>query len=129
MNLIDHFIDKDMPDIPEAIWLLSVSGLQDIPGDHDQMCSILWQECWDEMMTAEYLQRAHHNNGTYDAGCRGPLCRKAQREHPKRRGTQAVNILQADRVYDPILEYFHTVIRYRVRSAQQAILKEVRGIR
>ena len=85
-----------------------------------------WEQVLAEVMDQEYIRRSHHNVGTYDQGCRGPLCRKAQREHPRRKSPAGVTTqLREERIYDPVIEYFHVVVKHRIRTAQQELLKEL----
>lgn len=124
MNIEIASPDLSCPALPDEIFGLSTAA-PDLTY-HDR-CEELWSEIVTEILDPDYLKRAHHNTGTYDIGCRGPLCRKAQREHPRRKSPVGnVIMLREERVYDPVIEYFHVVMKYRVRSAQQALLKELR---
>lgn len=80
----------------------------------------LWDEVCEEVLDEKYLTRHHSNTGTYDQGCRGPLCKKAYREHPRRRAPLEPGTLapRYERAFDPIVEYFHTVIKNRVKRFQ-----------
>jgi hypothetical protein len=117
-------IDKDLPTIPLDIFNLAQ---EDADLTYTKRCEELWHEVCQEVFDEVYAKRSHHNVGTYDKGCRGPLCRKALREHPRRR-SQSTTLFQLreERIYDPVIEYFHVVIKHRVRAAQQELLKEIR---
>lgn len=94
--------------------------------DHHYL-SELWAQICEELSETKYLGRSH-NAGTYERGCHGPVCRKANREHTRRKATAGVLIhAQDDRIYDPVVEFFYTVLKYRIRAAQQEILKELKG--
>jgi hypothetical protein len=62
---------------------------------------------WDEMpedvrlelLDPKYLTRTHHKKATYAKGCRGPLCRKEEREEGERK-RQAL-ALSAGKEYKP----------------------------
>lgn len=117
-------IDLNYPGVPPEIF--NLAG-EDPDLTYDLRCQELWVEVYTEVLDHEYLKRGHHNVGTYDQGCRGPLCRKALREHPRRRGTSGTLIqVREERIYDPVLEYFHTVTKHRVRITQQNILKDLK---
>lgn len=117
-------LDTSCPPVPKEIFDLAT---EDADLTYHMRCEELWHEVMDEVRDPEYRKRAHHNASTYDQGCRGPLCRKALREHPRRKAPGATEIqLREERIYDPVLEYFHTVLKYRVRITQQAILRELR---
>jgi len=117
-------IELAMPEIPSDIFN---AALEDQDLFYHDRCRELWQEVIEEVMEEEYSGRQHHNTGTYNQGCRGPLCRKANREHPRRNTTAPTPLqLRDERVYDPVLEYFNVIIRHRVRTAQQTILKELK---
>lgn len=121
MNLT---VDLKCPDIPRDIFDLS---LDDADLTYNLRCAELWDEVSAEVLNQEYFKRSHQNVGTYDKGCRGPLCRKALREHPRRKSPAGgALLLREERVYDPVLEYFHVVIKHRIRLVQQSILKELK---
>lgn len=113
-------LDLTTPEVPRAIFNVA---LDDADLTYHVRCEELWREVFEEVLDATYTKRAHHNVGTYDQGCRGPLCRKALREHPRRKSPAGTTLqLREERIYDPVLEYFHVVIKHRVRAAQQEIL-------
>lgn len=113
-------LDLTTPEVPRAIFNVA---LDDADLSYHLRCEELWAEVTSEVLDGTYTKRAHHNVGTYDQGCRGPLCRKALREHPRRKSPAGTTLqLREERIYDPVLEYFHVVIKHRVRAAQQEIL-------
>lgn len=117
-------VDLNCPEIPLAIFNLA---LEDADLTYNDRCSELWNEVILEVLDHEYLKRSHHNVGTYDQGCRGPLCRKALREHPRRKaGNSSAYQLREERLFDPVLEYFHVIIKHRVRTARQSILANLK---
>lgn len=117
-------IKQTMPTIPHDIFNLA---LDDADLSYNMRCEELWTEVVEEVLNREYIKRAHQNVGTYDQGCRGPLCRKALREHPRRKSPAGTALqLREERIYDPVLEYFYVVMKHRVRAAQQAILVNLR---
>lgn len=116
-------VDRSIPEVPKAIFDVA---LDDADLTYHFRCEELWLEVCDEVLDMDFMRRSHHNVGTYDQGCRGPLCRKALREHPRRKSPAGTTLqLREERIYDPVLEYFHVVIKHRVRAAQQEILKEL----
>lgn len=119
MKTIDIY---QRPPIPTEILSLSV---EPPTADYDGECEALWKAVCEEFFDTEYVPRSHHSIGTYNKGCRGPLCRKANREHPRRAsGESTVGQLRYQRIFDPVLEYFHTVLKYRVRLVHQQALKD-----
>lgn len=117
-------LNRTCPPVPEDIFNVAAEDADLTYHDH---CDELWLEVCTEVMDPDYTTRTHHNISTYDVGCRGPLCRKAYREHPRRKSPTISPLQQREeRVYDPVLEYFHTVIKYRVRAAQQEILNQLK---
>lgn len=117
-------VDLSIPEVPSAIFNVA---LEDADLTYTLRCDELWNEVIRECMDSVYQKRSHHNVGTYDIGCRGPLCRKALREHPRRKRPVATALqLREERIYDPVLEYFYVVLKHRIRSTQQEILKELR---
>lgn len=116
-------LDLATPSIPFEIFSLA---LEDPDLTYNLRCAEIWKDVCDELLAPEYKARSHHNVGTYDAGCKGPLCRKAHREHPRRRSPSGVLIqVREERIYDPVLEYFHTVLKHRIRKQQTLLLKEI----
>lgn len=70
-----------------------------------------------ELHDPKYIGREHHDNKTYVAGCRGPLCRKASRDYGRER-YRALNGVAEDALHKPtvrtrwdaLLETFPTMI-------------------
>lgn len=96
----------------------------DLPKDWQAECRTLWEDVIKELCDEPYLSRSHHNVGTYDQGCRGPLCRKAHREHPKRRKPNELPSRpdRPERAFDPVLEFYHTVAKLRLREYRSSIM-------
>ena len=117
-------LDKSTPEVPAAIFNVA---LEDADLSYSLRCEELWSAVCVEVLDPVFSKRSHHNAGTYDIGCRGPLCRKALREHPRRKSPAGTALqLREERIYDPVLEYFHVVIKHRIRTEQQAILKDLK---
>lgn len=116
------FLDHRIPEVPIEIYSLS---MEDPDLTYHLRCKELWEEVCNELVDPEYRNRAH-NASTYDSGCRGPLCRKAHREHPRRKSSHGIPLqVREERIYDPVLDYFHTVMKHRIRKYQQELLKEI----
>lgn len=117
-------LDTAMPDVPMDIFSLSQ---EDADLSYHLRCEELWTEVCEEILDQRFMKRSHHNVGTYDQDCRGPLCRKALREHPRRKSPAGTALsLREERIFDPVLEYFHVVMKHRVRIAQQEILRDLK---
>lgn len=116
-------MDKRIPTIPETILPDGFSGTLTFVTEAQE----LWSDILDELCDENFITRIHHNVGTYDKGCRGPLCRKALREHPKRRTPTGFSGLtpREDRLYDPVIEFFHTVAKFRIKTYRQSLYKEL----
>lgn len=115
---------EERPSIPHEIFNLS---LEDAYLTYDAECDAIWKEVLEEFFDPEHSSRSHHSVGTYNSGCRGPLCRKALREHPRRRSPiSSIRQLREERIFDPVMEYFHMVLKYRVRYVQQKVLKDLK---
>lgn len=96
---------------------------EEIAGDHwmtDGELAELWHDLVVELLNPEFSNRTHNNRRTYDAGCKGPLCRKALREYARRRSTSSVN--EKYRYVDLILDHWTPIAWERIREAQRAIL-------
>lgn len=117
-------INEDYPGVPRAIFDLAT---EDADLTYDMRCQEIWTEILVEILENDYINRSHHNVGTYDIGCRGPLCRKALREHPRRRSpTRQPLIMREERIFDPVLDYFHVVAKNRLTIARNTILQELK---
>lgn len=55
-----------------------------------------------ELEDERYKTRVHYSRATYAEGCRGPLCRKAERDRGRRRNE--VRATGAGREYEPKTE-------------------------
>lgn len=85
---------SDYPELPESLkGTLSKEEL-------DQ----LWVALLEEIADTEFAGRKHNNRRTYDAGCGGPMCRKAVREHARRRNS--TNASNRYATIDAVLEYW-----------------------
>lgn len=94
------------PDLPEE---MIPEGWQ--PGCHE--LEQLWYEVVKELTDPEYRNRTHGSRRTCEAGCNGPLCRKAVRDHGRRR--QQSQPSEKYRYIDPILEFFKRDAEQQIR--------------
>lgn len=72
----------------------------------------LWKALCKEILDREYVNRTHGNRRTYDAGCHGPACSKASREHVRRRSGNGAS--EYYRCHDAIVTYWFPVALARV---------------
>ena len=72
----------------------------------------LWKTLCKEILDRKYVSRTHGNRRTYDAGCRGPACAKASREHVRRRTGNRPSTYYA--AHDAIVAYWYPVALARV---------------
>ena len=118
-------LSRVQPEVPWDIFSLAI----DIPDlTYHLRCEELWDEVLNEMLDGTFTNRQHHNSSTYDSGCRGILCRKANRDHPRRKPTHDQSHLytREERIFDPVLEYFHVVAKHRVKIARMELLQELK---
>lgn len=85
----------------------------------------LWNKMIQELLNADWNGRTHHNRRTYDAGCKGPLCAKAQREHGRRR--MSVSPSERYRFIDSVLDFWKPIAEERIEIARQQMLVELTG--
>lgn len=113
----------EIPEVPDE---LVPDWYPEEPEKFNQEILTAWKEVCEEVLDTDYLTRRHGNAGTYDQGCRGPMCRKSYREHPRRQRPIGIGKLtpRYERAFDPILEYFHTVIRHRIKMHQLLVRAE-----
>jgi hypothetical protein len=84
----------------------------------------LWHQICVEVMDEKYAGRMHGNRRTYDAGCQGPACKKASREHGRRR-TQVATPSAKYQYVDLIVAAWFPVATDRVAKARQRLLEEI----
>jgi hypothetical protein len=65
-------------------------------------------ECQAEI-NGEFSHRIHYSKGTYASGCRGPMCRKAERDKTKER--QEAKYRKSGLPYRPQVDDHETCIR------------------
>lgn len=90
----------------------------------DSELAELWHKLIVELLDTDYIGRTHHNRRTYDAGCKGPLCGKAVREHGRRR-QQVQAPSQRYFWIDQIIAYWHPIAVKRISDAQAAVLQKL----
>lgn len=83
----------------------------------------LWYDLVVELSEEKYTNRTH-NSRTYDAGCRGPLCRKSTRENARRRN-QSKTVLEKYLFVDPILDYWSPIARERIARIRAKLVQEL----
>lgn len=94
----------DLPDhleLPEG-WFTGCDDLEQ-----------LWYQVVKELTDPEYRNRTHGNRRTHEAGCSGVLCKKATREHSRRRFGSAPS--EKYRLIDPILDFFKEDAEYQIK--------------
>ena len=84
----------------------------------------LWHELCVEVMDEKFAGRTHSNRRTYDAGCLGPACKKAGREHGRRRTQVATPSAKYQHV-DLIIAAWFPVATDRLAQARQRLLEEI----
>jgi len=105
---------------------MSVPALPEELADHwmsDDELADLWHRLCVELLDLKYANRTHHNRRTYDAGCKGPLCGKATREHARRRTKTNAN--EKYEFVDKILDYWYPIAVKRIQDAQAIILEQL----
>lgn len=123
-------LDTARPDIPDELFRLE-SGYpftQDTIIDLDE----IWVDILKELQDAEFHGLRHDSPGTYNRGCRGPLCRKSNRENARGRksGTERPTRILAprlERALDPVLEFYHTIAKVRIRAYQLELLEAIKN--
>lgn len=89
----------------------------------DQELGELWHQICVELMNEKYAGRKHGNRRTYDAGCQGPLCKKASREHGRRRVSAAPSAKYQH--LDLVIEAWGPIARDRVEMVRARLLEEI----
>jgi hypothetical protein len=55
-----------------------------------------------ELRDPDYASRQHYSRSTYASGCRGPLCRKSEKDRGRKRNEQRAT--EAGRIYTPSVD-------------------------
>jgi hypothetical protein len=83
----------------------------------------LWYDLCAELMDNKFAGRTHGNRRTRDAGCEGPLCRKAVREHGRRRNSTAPSARYES--LDLLLDTWFPIATARLAQAREKILQQI----
>ncbi len=83
----------------------------------------LWKALIIELMDEDYIGRRHENRRTYDAGCHGPMCRKAIREHGRRRASTQPSEKYA--TLDAILDYWYPKAKEQIAIVRHQMLNQL----
>jgi len=83
----------------------------------------LWNELIVEFLDDDYAGRTHGHRRTYDAGCKGPACRKAARDHSRRRNKSEPS--DETKALDALIEAWVPVVVGRIILARERMVKEL----
>lgn len=83
----------------------------------------LWCNLLMELAHPAWINRKHYNRRTYDAGCSGPMCRKAVREHARRRNSTNANNRYA--ILDAILSAWFPEANRLIQDVKHKMLTEL----
>lgn len=120
-------LDLTRPTVPVE---LATQDLANYPADE---LEVALDESWlgivKELQDAQLSGRTHNQRSTYESGCRGPMCRKAHREDPRRRTQDPTRAMppRMERSLDPVLEYFFIVAKIRIRAYELELLAAIRN--
>lgn len=117
-------LNRTRPKIPDELMMwpeLDISARTEI-------LEQLWNDIWAELNNPEYATRNHHTRGTYDDGCRGPMCTKANRDNPRRKQDPLNSMpLRAERMLDAVAEFYHVIAKHRIKEYKRHLLERIRG--
>lgn len=83
----------------------------------------MWKALLTELINPAWSGRTHYNRKTYDAGCKGPMCRKAAREYSRRRNSTIGTREQLKR--DAILDYWFPEAKAAVEQIFDDLLSQL----
>lgn len=83
----------------------------------------LWRQLVSELLNEKFQGRTHGNRRTRDAGCKGPLCKKAQRDYGRRR--YALQGSSKFTYSDLILVAWYPIAQRRLTQARQSLLERI----
>jgi hypothetical protein len=102
---------------PELPYELIDHGLTDLE------LAELWKEVVTELADPQFSGRTHNNRRTHDAGCKGPICKKAVREYARRRNSTSAN--EKYKFVDPILDFWTPIAIARIAEAQAKVVEQL----
>lgn len=85
---------------------------------------LLWHDVVAEVCDSDYSGRTHGNRRTYDAGCHGPKCSKAAREHGRRRSSARPS--EKYQFIDPVVDLWHLLATGRYQEVRAAMVEQVK---
>lgn len=86
------------PELPPELGVTDPEILTELPR--------IWREVCTEILDQKFKTRSHLNRKTYEVGCRGPLCTKANRDHFYRLSTAEHITKHKARRFDTVLLFF-----------------------
>lgn len=89
----------------------------------DAELETLWVLILRELTDKNFKNRTHGSRRTSEAGCQGPVCRKAVREHGRRRAQREAS--GRYRYLDPIIDFFERDALNQLEMAELSALKRL----
>jgi hypothetical protein len=125
-EIITAELNKTKPALPGELLQFPLDDIDIL--DFPRQLEVLWNEIIEELYDPRWVTRSHNSTGTYDKGCRGPLCRKSVRENARRKSDREDTMTElAYRYLDPIMEYYHLVAKLRLNNYRRERILAIRS--
>lgn len=85
----------------------------------------LWSDICFELTDTQFTRRTHHNRKTYQVGCHGPLCLKANRDWAYRRASVGAPPATEARKYDLLILFFGEQAKKRIAEQEAAMMERI----
>jgi hypothetical protein len=83
----------------------------------------IWKEVCEELTQEKFKNRSHMNRRTHSEGCRGPLCKKANRDFKRRRQQWKARAIYVE--LDQVLDFFFVIAKEQIAQHQADILDKL----
>lgn len=124
-EIITGEMNRTKPAVPSELLQFPLEDIDIL--DFPRKLEELWDGILTELCDPRWVTRSHNSTGTYDKGCRGPLCRKALRENSRRKsdGEDMLSTVAYLRL-DPIMEFYHVIAKLRLNTYRRERILAIR---
>ena len=108
---------NEYPELPPELGITDPEILTELPE--------LWREVCEELLVPMWRRRSHLHRKTYESGCRGPLCRKANRDFVYRTSEEEFIPRNKARRFDTVLMFFMVEAQHRIEEEEARMLEKI----
>jgi len=108
---------SDYPELPPELGVTDPEVLADLPE--------LWRAVCEELLDEKFKTRTHLNRKTYEVGCHGPLCTKANRDFVYRMSERDKITRHRARRFDTALLFFYVTAERRIDEEKSRLIERI----